>query len=301
VNSGIPAAEVQIDERLIRVLIQSQFPKFGRLSISPIDTGWDNAIFRLGTELAVRLPRRAVAAELIRHEQKWLPTVASRVPIPVPSPVCVGEPDCGYPWFWSIVPWIEGEPADIAAVNPDQAVRLARFLRALHVRAPAEAPLNPWRGVPFGDRAASVDERFQRLANQNVVISSRFLGTWKSALRARENPSRTWIHGDLHDRNVLTQKGEITGIIDWGDISSADPATELAVTWMLFSERTARERALLEYGADANTVLRAKGWVVLFAVMLLDNSINDHPRHAAIGYAALRQLQEDCRQEELGR
>jgi hypothetical protein len=62
---------------------------------------------------------------------------------------------------------------------------------------------------------------------------------------------------------------------------------------MLFSDRAARERALLDYAADADTVLRAKGWAVLFAVMLSDTGLQDHPRHAAIGDAALRQLHED--------
>jgi len=292
VNSGTPPAEVQIDEALVRALIQAQHPEFATLDVSPIDTGWDNAIFRLGTEFAVRLPRRAVAAELIRHEQQWLPHVAKQVPIPIPSPLRIGAPGCGYPWFWSIVPWIEGEPADVAAPTPDQAVRLTGFLRALHVKAPDQVPFNPWRGVPLRNRAASVEERFQRLADRKVFMPPRILGTWRSALRAKEDASPTWIHGDLHPRNVLVKDGKITGIIDWGDISSGDRATDLAAVWMLFSDRIARERALLDYGADADTVLRAKGWAVLFALMLLDTGIQDHPRHAAIGHAALLRLQD---------
>ncbi|HEY6340181.1 MAG TPA: aminoglycoside phosphotransferase family protein [Bryobacteraceae bacterium] len=293
VNSGTPAAEIPVDENLVRALIQAQYPEFARLNVSQVDEGWDNAIFRLGTKFAVRLPRRAVAAEIIRHEQTWLPTIASRLPIPIPSPLCVGVPGCGYPWFWSIVRWIEGEPADVTAPRPDQAARLADFLRALHVKAPDEAPFNPWRGVPLRNRAASVEERFQRLASRNVTIGSPIVSTWQSALRAKEDAFATWIHGDLHPRNVLVQEGKITGIIDWGDISSGDRATDLASVWMLFSERSARERALIDYGADADTVLRAKGWAVLFAVVLLDTGIQDHPRHAAIGHAALRQLQDD--------
>ncbi|MBV9155961.1 MAG: aminoglycoside phosphotransferase family protein [Acidobacteriaceae bacterium] len=292
-TSGTPAADVQIDEHLVRALIQAQYPEFGELGISPIDSGWDNAIFRLGTEFAVRLPRRALAAELIRHEQRWLPSVAHRASIPVPSPLYVGVPGCGYPWFWSIVPWIRGEPADVTPLRADQADRLARFLRALHVKAPAEAPFNPWRGVPLRDRADSLEERMQRLASRNIPISSQIVNTWRSALRVREDDFATWIHGDLHPRNVLAQEGKITGIIDWGDICSGDRATDLASVWMLFSERAARERALSEYGADDDTVLRAKGWAVLFAVLLLDTGLQDHPRHAALGYTALRKLQED--------
>lgn len=292
-HSGTPAAEVQIDKNLIRALIQAQHPEFAALEISPIDAGWDNAIFMLGTDFAVRLPRRAAAAELVRREQKWLPSVAQRVPLPIPSPLRVGAPGCGYPWFWSIVPWIKGEPADAAAPAPDQAGRLAEFLRALHVKAPHEAPFNPWRGVPIRGRAASVEERFQRLANRKVPVTSRVLSIWRSALGAGEDTFPTWIHGDLHPRNVLTQAGKITGIIDWGDMCSGDRATDLAAFWMLFSDRIAREQALLQYGADADTILRAKGWAVLFGVVLLDTGLQDHPRHAAIGAHALRQLEDD--------
>jgi aminoglycoside phosphotransferase (APT) family kinase protein len=241
VNSGTPRAEVQIDEALVRALVQAQHPEFATLDILPIVSGWDNAIFRLGTEFAVRLPRRTVAAELIRHEQRWLPHVAMQVPIP--SPLRIGAPGCGYPWFWSIVPWIEGEPADLAVPGPDQAVRLTGFLRALHVKAPHPAPSNPWRGVPLRNRAASLEERFRRLADRKVFMPQAILSTWRSALRAKEDAFPTWIHGDLHPRNVLTKDGNLTGIIDWGDISSGDRATDLAAVWMLFPDRIARDRA----------------------------------------------------------
>ena len=92
---------------------------------------------------------------------------------------------------------------------------------------------------------------------------------------------------------MLIQDGKITGIIDWGDINSGDRATDLAAVWMLFSDRIARHKALIEYGADDDTVLRAKGWAVLFAVLLLDTGHSDHPRQAAIGDATLGQLQDD--------
>jgi len=293
VNTGTPSAEVHIDQALVRALIQAQHPEFATLEISPIDTGWDNAIFRLGTEFAVRLPRRAAAAELIRHEQRWLPHLATQVPIPIPSPLRIGQPGWGYPWFWSVVPWIEGDAADVTAPGPDQAIRLTAFLRALHVKAPEQAPANPWRGVPLRNRAASVAERIQRLTEKNVSLSPRILDTWQAALQAREDVCPTWIHGDLHPRNVVAKDGKITGIIDWGDMTSGDRATDLAAVWMLFPDRIARTRALIDYGADTDTVLRAKGWAVLFALMLLDTGIQDHPRHAAIGAATLRRLQND--------
>ncbi|HXK02222.1 MAG TPA: aminoglycoside phosphotransferase family protein [Verrucomicrobiae bacterium] len=292
-DRGTPAAEVQIDEGLVRALIEAQCPEFADLEISPVGAGWDNAMFRLGAEFGVRLPRRALAAELIRNEQKWLPAVADRVPIRVPCAVRAGVPGCGYPWFWSIVPWIPGEPADLTAAPPDQAVRLAAFLRALHVKAPEGAPFNPFRGVPLRERAAGVEERLRRLADRNVPITPEIVDTWRSALRAREDAFPTWIHGDLHPRNVLVDEGKITGVIDWGDICSGDRATDLASFWMLFPDRIARGQALLDYGADGDCIRRAKGWAVVFAAMLLETGLLDHPRHAAIGAAVFRQLQGD--------
>ena len=293
VQDRTPAAEVQIDESLVRALLQTQQPELAALDITPGDSGWDNVIFRLGPKLAVRVPRRAVAADLIRHEQTWLPSLAKQVPIPIAAPVCVGVPGCGYPWFWSIVPWIDGESADGAVLKEDQAVRLAAFLRALHVKAPEGVPSNPVRGVPLQDREASVEGRFKRLAERNILIASSVRATWESALEAKKDACPTWIHGDLHPRNVLIQDGKITGIIDWGDISSGDRATDLAAVWMLFSDRIARHKALIEYCADDDTVLRAKGWAVSFAVFFLETGLVDHPQHAAIGDATLRQLQDD--------
>ena len=293
-NAGTPPAEVQIDESLVRSLLQTQHPELAALDITPVGSGWDNAIFRLGPNLAVRIPRRAVAADLIRHEQTWLPNLAKQVPIPIPVPVCVGVPGCGYPWFWSIVPWIDGESADGAVLSVNQAVRLAGFLRALHVKAPDEAPLNPVRGVPLQNRAAAVEERFRRLTERNILIASPIRAMWESALQVKKDASPTWIHGDLHPRNVLIRGGKITGIIDWGDITSGDRATDLAAVWMLFSDRIARQKALLEYGTDDDdTVVRAKGWAISFAVFLLETGLVDHPRHAAIGDVTLRRLQED--------
>jgi hypothetical protein len=60
---------------------------------------------------------------------------------------------------------------------------------------------------------------------------------------------------------------------------------------MLFDSPQARQVALDAY-ADLSeaTVRRAKGWAVLFGVMLLDSGLIDNPRNAEIGARILRSV-----------
>lgn len=290
---GTPIAEVVIDEAMVRRLLQSQHPDLAQLPLQPVDSGFDNMMFRLGDELAVRMPRRSAAAALVQHEQDWLPLLAPRLPIPIPAPLRVGDPGHGYPWSWSVVPWLHGVAADLHAPRGDQTAILAAFFEALHVAAPAGAPHNAYRGVPLANRADAFDDRVRRLEAQDVRIEPALRRLWVKALAAPIDIAPTWIHGDFHARNVLVEAGSISGIIDWGDITAGDRATDLAAIWMLFDDPTDRLVAMraCKTVSDA-TWTRAKGWAVLFGVLLLATGLVDHPRHAAIGERTLRRVVE---------
>jgi aminoglycoside phosphotransferase (APT) family kinase protein len=106
-------------------------------------------MLRLGGDLALRMPRRVASALLILKEQALLSTLAPRLPLPIPAPLRTGQPSLGYPYAWSVTPFFEGDPADLAPPDQDQAEALAGFLKALHQPAPDEAPRNPYRGVPL--------------------------------------------------------------------------------------------------------------------------------------------------------
>jgi aminoglycoside phosphotransferase (APT) family kinase protein len=273
--------------------LADQHPDLAHLPLREVDSGWDNAIYRLGDSLAVRLPRRAAAVTLIAHEQTWLPRLADRLALPVPAPHRIGTPARGYPWRWSVLPWLKGTAADQNEPDASQARPFAAFLRSLHVPAPADAPTNPMRGVPLDQRAGTVGARMQRLASKTNVITPQITHIWHVALDAPLDVTPTWLRGDLHPRNVLVDDGVITGIIDWGDITSGDCATDLASIWMLFADPHARQDALAAYAPLSEATLqRARGWAVLFGVMLLETGLNDHPRHAAIGERTLRRVAE---------
>lgn len=289
---GTPASEVEINASLVHSLLAAQHPDLAHLPLHLVDAGWDNVMFRLGGQLAVRLPRRNIAATLIEHEQTWLPKLPT-LPIPIPIPCRLGHPAPGYPWKWSVLPWLEGVTADQQQPDQNQAQRFAAFLRSLHRPTPSNAPSNPFRGVPLYHRAASIEERMQRLEQKTNLMTPAIKHAWNRALDAPMDVEATWIHGDLHPRNVLVEKGVITGVIDWGDITRGDRATDLAAIWMLFSDPQTRQQATLKYNASEATLQRARGWAIFFGVVLLDTGLIDHPKHAAIGERTLRHMTED--------
>lgn len=294
-----PKAEAKIDAALVLRLLKAQHPDLAGLALDELDAGWDNAMFRLGDDLVVRLPRRAVAAELMRHEQGWLPELAARLPVAVPAPVRLGRPAEAYPWYWSVVPWFAGESADRAPPDSGEALSFSSFLKALHVEAPERAPRNPVRGVPLGARREMVEVRLGRLEARGL-LAPEVRAAWGRALAAPVAGEARWIHGDLHARNVVVEDGRIAAVVDWGDVAAGDVATDLAGFWLLFNDAGARRAGLADYGATADQRARAMGWAVLMAAVHLETGLEDHPQHARIGAAGLARVAEDMSRGGVG-
>jgi aminoglycoside phosphotransferase (APT) family kinase protein len=272
-----PAADVTIDETLVRGLLAEQHPDLAGLPLQRFDAGWDNDLWRLGDELAVRLPRRAMGAFLTVHEHRWLPVLGPRLPLPVPVPLRFGVPSDGFPWPWSVVPWIEGRAGDAAPIvdGPAGAAALALFLRALHVPAPPEAPVHPFgRGLPLDGQQARFDELLATPAG-DVVDRAAVRAVWDAGVAAGPfDAEPLWLHADLHAANTLTRDGTLAGVLDFGDLCQGDPAIDLASAWMLLPDLAAIETFLHEYGhVDADTHARAKAWAVRNGLMILDIGI----------------------------
>lgn len=284
----MPAAEVDVGPDLVRALLDDQCPELRDLPLNLAASGWDNVMFRLGDDLAVRLPRRAVAAELIEHEQRWLPQLAPRLPLPIPAPVHAGRPAGGFPWCWSVTPWLPGTIAEHAP-PPDvetTAEVLGSFLAALHQPSPVDAPRNPFRGVPLADRAPVVEERIEQL--HDLLDAPRVRAAWDdlAGAPAWAQPP-VWLHGDLHPANILVHEHRVSAVVDFGDITGGDPATDLAVAWMLLPARVrTRFRHAAGVGADDDTWVRARAWALALAVAYIAGSA-DHPVVAGIGRRTL--------------
>jgi aminoglycoside phosphotransferase (APT) family kinase protein len=290
---GTPAADIQIDEQQARQLLAAQHPDLADLPIISIASGWDNHLLRLGDELALRFPRRKLAAQLILNEQRWLPQLKEGLPLAIPAPVRIGIAQFHYPWAWSVTPWMEGQTADLSPPDANQGESLAAFFQALHKPAPNEAPRNPYRGVPLYERAAAFAERLASLRDKTGMIDRRVHALWSDALAAPNDMAPTWIHGDLHPRNVLVEHGRITGVIDWGDVARGDRAADLAAVWLLLPQLESRKRAMAACPAVSDaTWRRARGWALLFAVILLSSGLVDDARMVAIAERTINRLWE---------
>lgn len=284
----MPVAEVDVDESLVRHLLGDQHPDLAGLPLRLVTNGWDNVLWRLGEDLAVRVPRRRQAAALVEHEQRWLPELAPRLPVPVPVPLRTGGPTAGYPWHWSVVPWLAGTTAAHmpAAERGATAEQLARFVLALHRPAPADAPHNPVRGVPLSTRDEAVR---QRLATGAVPHAAHVRALWEELVRVplwAGPPS--WIHGDLHPANLLLDDaGGLAAVLDFGDMAAGDPATDLATAWLTLDAAGRRRFAgVLTDRYDDATWQRGRGWALSMATALVAHS-DDAPVLAAVGRETL--------------
>lgn len=257
------ADELPIDEPLVRRLLAEQFPQWAELALTRIEpSGTVNAIYRLGDELAVRLPRLPEWSPEVDHEGEWLPRLAPHLPLEIPVPAAHGRPGAGYPCHWSVVTWLDGQVGTDGAWDPLEAARdLAGFVRALQAVDATGAPQG--RGVSLAERDARIRWAFEQLADPRLD------GAWERALAAPawEGPP-VWHHGDLDARNWLVRDGRITGIIDWGGLGAGDPAVEVMVAWKLHSPDAALAFRQ-ELGVDDATWERARGWAVSQAAAAL--------------------------------
>ncbi|QHT55937.1 aminoglycoside phosphotransferase family protein [Cellulomonas sp. H30R-01] len=290
-----PVIETDVDETLVRSLLRTQHPDLADLPLTPAGTGWDNVLWRLGDDLALRFPVRSVSAPLVTHEQRWLPVLAPRLPVRTPVPVRVGVPGDGYPWAWSVVPWFHAQPAWSTPVadRTAWAADLADVFVALHRPAPPDAPGNPFRGGPLSPDTTALRDRLDRIALPEAgrVLERR---AELAAAPAWDGPA-LWLHGDPHPANLLVRDGRLHALIDFGDVTSGDPASDLATAWLTFDadgRRAFRERVDAACGWDDATWRRAQAWALHLAVVLLQHPV-DHPHLAEVGRGALAEALAD--------
>jgi aminoglycoside phosphotransferase (APT) family kinase protein len=281
------ADEVETDAELVRRLLAAQHPQWTDLPIEPVaSAGTDNALYRLGDDVSVRLPRIEWASRQGPKEHEWLPRLAPLVPLPLPVPVALGVPGEGYPWPWTVCRWLEGEnvcAADIADLSAFTA-ELAGFVVALHAvdatGGPPAGPDNFFRGCPLawrdGPTRAAID------ALERTFDTDDLTAAWEADVEAPVwTGAPTWVHGDLSPGNFLCTEGRLSGVIDFGGLGVGDPAGDLVVAWNLLPA-AARDgfRTALPHLDDA-AWRRGRGWALSIALIQLPYYRDTNPTLAA--------------------
>jgi aminoglycoside phosphotransferase (APT) family kinase protein len=273
--------EVDIDPGLVGRLVAAQFPRLAGLPVSALrPAGTVNAIYRLGDDLCVRLPRVQRYAGDLEDEWRWLPWLAPHLSLRVPEPVGKGYPAGGYPFPWAIYRWIGGQPYADELVDDERqaAVDLARFVAGLRAIDPvAEAPRAGRR--PLRELDAATRTAIGSLPG--VMDRDAAAAAWERALRApawRESP--VWIHTDLLRSNLLVDGGRLSAVIDFGAAGIGDPAADVIAAWSVFG-RTGRTAFRAALDVDDGTWNRARGFALHQAVLIIPYYAETNPSFAA--------------------
>jgi aminoglycoside phosphotransferase (APT) family kinase protein len=265
--------EIPVEDAFVARLISDTAPQWADLPLRRVvSSGTDNAIFRLGDGLSVRVPRRPSAIALLSKELDWLPHLQA-LPLEVPKLRFRGCAQLGLAFDYGVFDWMEGQiasPEQIADWQ-DAARALADFLKALHLKDTSGAPLagasNSRRGIPLRDLTAVTLRAIDAVDDEINVQGARDL--WENACAVKFSRPPVWLHGDLKGDNLIAMDGKLRGVIDWGLSAVGDPAADYATAWFWIDPSARGEfRDYLEL--DDRDWLRAKGWALFGAVIALN-------------------------------
>jgi aminoglycoside phosphotransferase (APT) family kinase protein len=279
--------ELDVSAGLVRRLVAAQFPQWAALPVTELPaSGTENVMFRLGDDLVVRMPRLPGAVTVLRKEHRWLPWLAPRLPLAIPSPVALGTAGEAFALPWAIYRWLPGGH-DIADL-PGTATRLGRFVAALHrVPVPAGAP-RAYRHGSF----AGADESVRAAARDFGLPDA--IDVWEAASRLSPGSSReVWLHSDLLPPNLLTHDGHLSAVIDFGCAGVGDPAADLMAAWTVFDSAT-RPLFRAEFDVDDVTWQRGRAWALVFGLGAWHYYRVSHPRFAELGRQTVNRVLTDA-------
>ncbi|WP_329406600.1 aminoglycoside phosphotransferase family protein [Streptomyces sp. NBC_00704] len=287
--------EVDLDSELVSRLVAAQFPRWAGLPVRRLaSSGTENAMFRLGDDKVVRLPRHPGAVESVGHEQQWLTRLGPALPVAAPQPLARGGPGEGFAWPWSVYRWLDGRNPVAGALDRPLtlAAELAAFVTALRGIDARGGPPNS-RGVPLAERDGPTRDALARLTGRIDVDAVTAL--WEEALRTPGHAGPpVWAHGDLSPGNVLVRDGRLSAVIDFGVAGVGDPAVDLIVAWNLLPA-PARGAFRAAVGADDAEWARGRGWALSISLIQLPYYWETNPALAENSRHVIREILAEAR------
>jgi aminoglycoside phosphotransferase (APT) family kinase protein len=281
--------EVRATVEQVRRLVADQCPQWAGLPVTPLAEeleGTDHALLRIGDALVARMPKIASAVDQADSDARWLPVLASRLPVRIPVPLHVGEPGAGYPWRWTVVPWIAGTTPPRLGCDDVVLAREVAFVRALHRVDPAGGPQRApgSRGSALRHADEGVRRVLPRLAGHDDGFEvAAAEAAWEVCLAAADwDRAPVWIHGDLQPGNLIIDGDRLAAVIDFGALGVGDPAPDVAPALWIFTG-AARDVYREAVGYDDATWRRAYAWVLAPSLTGIDYYRRTFPRMAEHG------------------
>jgi aminoglycoside phosphotransferase (APT) family kinase protein len=290
--------EVEVDAALVAGMLHTQLPDLAELPIRRVASGGtENAIFRLGDRLALRMPLQQSAVSGLLKEMRWLPVLRPYVRLETPTIVRSGRATSAYPFPWAVVRWLDGEDAMSASVDStlDLAHALADFVADLRSIPAAQLPPPGSEGFTRGGPLRRRDEDFHTALPRcaPVVDVSRVATIWRDALVAPDwDGPPVWLHADLIAPNLLVRDGRLAGVLDFGAMATGDPAYDLIVAWFVL-DAAGRRLFLDRVGIDDATCRRARGLVVSQSVIALPYYRDTNPVMVATALRGIAEVLSD--------
>jgi aminoglycoside phosphotransferase (APT) family kinase protein len=287
------ADELDIDVPLVRTLLATQFPQWTDLPIRHVrSSGTVNALYRLGDDMAVRLPRVAGSFDDVEREHHWLPRLAPLLPVAIPTPLGRGKPTEAYPCHWSVFSWLDGvNPTPDDLVEPALLAKdLAQFVAAVRRVDLPDAP-PAYRGGPLSTQDEQTRTAIGALAG--MVDAEAVTAAWEASLHAPEwTGPPIWVHADLMPGNLLTVDGRLSAVIDFGTVGVGDPSCDLIVAWNLLPASVRDDfRSALQ--VDDASWLRGRGHALSIALIALPYYQDTNPMMADNARHVIREVLAD--------
>lgn len=281
--------EIDIDIALVKRLLTEQFPHLAERSITVVrSTGTVNAIYRLGNEFYVRLPRLETWAQSIDNEWTWLPKLAPHISLNIPKPLARGKPTNWYPCPWAVYHWREGSPYQDDLISDERQVAydLANFILELRSIDRLGAPRGGRRPLIELDAAT----RSAIESSRGVIDTQAVSAAWALSLESPPWDGKpVWIHGDLLKSNLLVQGGRLCAVIDFGGVGIGDPAADVVSAWSVFN-KIGRETFRQALDVDDNTWSRGRGYALHQALMIIPYYPKTNPEFVTMAKRTVEEI-----------
>ena len=290
--------EVNIDEQIACQLIVEQFPQWQSKNVRRVVTdGTVNAIFRIGTDLAARLPLRSAeptdSSMALARQTAAMRELAACCSVPTPAPVAGGSPGTGYPLQWSVQTWLPGTVAtptglEHSAVFARDLANLVQSLRAAPTRGRHFS--GSGRGGAMEDSDAWMEICFRE--SDGLLPVDRLRALWAKFRCIPASDREMMTHGDLIPGNLLVDGERLVGVLDGGGFAPTDPSLDLVAAWhMLDTARRAVFRR--ELVCDNVQWWRGAAWAFIQAMGLVWYYRETNPGMSMLGQTALTRILED--------